>query len=97
MLAGVVLTALVLTAALAPRNRRGAGLLALVAVLWFVVNRPMEGPVLWPVTEDHGLTAADLAGLAALALAGAWLRAGASSRSHAAPSLAARQRRHSNE
>jgi hypothetical protein len=29
----------------------------------------MEGPVLWTVSSDHGLTAGDLAGLAGLGVA----------------------------
>ena len=36
---------------------------------WLVVNKPMEGEVLVVVTEDHGLTTADLAGLAGVVLA----------------------------
>ena len=46
-------------------------MLAVVSVLWLLVNGPVEGVVLLPVIADHGLTGADLAGLAGLALA-AW-------------------------
>ena len=50
---------------------RGAAAMAVLSVLWLLVNGPVEGVVLVPVTADHGLTGADVAGLAGLALA-AW-------------------------
>ena len=72
MLAAVVLVLLVAVAGLAPRRGvRWAIALAAVSVLWLAVNRPMEGPVLWRVSDSHGLTGGDLAGVAGLALA-AW-------------------------
>jgi hypothetical protein len=72
VLAALVLAALVLTAGMsASYGRRGAVALALLSVLWFVVNGPMEGPTLLVVTRAHGLTAGDLAGLVGLGLA-AW-------------------------
>ncbi len=72
MLAGTVLLGLVVSAALMPRcGRLGAVALALLSLLWLTVNGPMEGPVLLAVTPSHGGVAADLAGLAGLALA-AW-------------------------
>jgi len=37
-----------------------------LALAWLVVNGPMEGPTLLPVTWNHGVTLADL--LSALAL-----------------------------
>jgi hypothetical protein len=43
--------------------------LGALSVLWLLVNKPMEGRVLLVVTETHGLTAADLAGLTGLLLA----------------------------
>ena len=64
MLVGLVLVALVLAA----WWRRPVPLAAL-SVLWLVVNEPMEGAVLFSVTDTRGLTAADLTGLAGLALA----------------------------
>ena len=71
VLAALVLVGLVLAAGMSgPYGRRGAVALALVSVLWLVVNGPMEGPLL-VVTPDHGLTGGDLAGLAGLGLA-AW-------------------------
>ncbi len=53
------------------RQRTGTVLLALLSVLWLLINKDFEGPVLLRVTEDHGLTTADLLGLAGLILA-AW-------------------------
>jgi hypothetical protein len=53
------------------RQRLGTVLLALLSVLWLLVNKDFEGPVLLAVVEDHGLTTADLVGLAGLILA-AW-------------------------
>ena len=72
VLAAVVLAVLVLAAGMSgPYGRRGALSLALLSVLWFLVNGPMEGPTLLVVTRHHGVTGADLAGLAGLGLA-AW-------------------------
>lgn len=77
MVAGLVLAALVASAAVAlPLKRTGALLLAGVSVLWFLVNSPMEGEVLVFLTPAHGLSAADLAGIAGLVIAlAAWLLA----------------------
>lgn len=77
MVAGLVLAALVASAAVAlPLKRTGALLLAGVSVLWFLVNSPMEGEVLVFLTPAHGLSAADLAGIAGLLVAlAAWLLA----------------------
>ena len=72
MTAGLTLALLVLVAGTGDRTgRTGAVVLALVSVLWLLVNQPMEGPVLLVVSPGHGLTAADLAGLLGLGLA-AW-------------------------
>ena len=72
MLVGLVLAALVVLAAVSGRwGLPGAAALAVVSVLWLLVNGSAEGPVLWSVTANHGLTATDLAGLAGLAVA-AW-------------------------
>ncbi len=66
----VVLAALVVAAGTGDRTGRpGAVVLAVVSVLWLLVNNPVEGVLLVPVTADHGLTGADVAGLAGLALA----------------------------
>lgn len=70
---GPVLALLVLAAGLAPRwGRPGAVVLALVSLLWFLVNTPVEGQTLVVVTHHHGLTEADLGGLVGLGLA-AWV------------------------
>ena len=70
MLAAVVLVALVLLAGVSGETGlRGAIGLSIAAVAWFLVNGPMEGPILVVVSDSNGLTGADLAGVAALALA----------------------------
>jgi hypothetical protein len=70
VVAALVLVLLVLAAGLGPRRGvAGAFVLAAVAVLWLLVNGPMEGPVLWTLAPDRGLTGGDLAGLAGLGLA----------------------------
>jgi len=72
MLAAVVLVALVVLAGVSAETRAaGAVALGVISVVWLAVNRSMEGQILWTVTPSHGLTAADLAGLAGLLLA-AW-------------------------
>ena len=70
MIPGLVLAALVVVAGLGPDGRLGGLLLAAMAVLWILVNKPMEGATLVSVAEDHGLTAGDLAGLVGLVLGG---------------------------
>ena len=70
MLVAVVLLALVLLAATSERSGLpGAVALALVSVLWLRVNGSAEGPLLWSVAPDHGLTATDFGGLAGLGVA----------------------------
>jgi hypothetical protein len=70
VLAALVLVALVLAAGLSARfGMPGALTLAAMSILWLVVNKPMEGPVLVVVVRGHGLTGGDLAGLAGLGLA----------------------------
>ena len=72
MISGLALVALLLAAGTSDRTGI-VGVVALVALslLWLIVNGPMEGDVIATVAPSHGLTAADLAGLAGLALA-AW-------------------------
>jgi hypothetical protein len=53
------------------RQRLGPVMLVLLSGLWLLVNKDFEGPVLLTVARDHGLTTADLLGLAGLILA-AW-------------------------
>ena len=84
VLAALVLAALVLAAGMSGSfGWRGAIALAVLSVCWFVVNKPMEGPVLLIVTRGHGLTAGDLAGLVGLGLA-AWQLLGTRDRSRGA-------------
>lgn len=68
MIAGLVLVSVVLLAGLGTGVGGAVGL-AVVSLAWLVVNGDMEGRVLIAVDPDHGLTAADLAGLAGLGLA----------------------------
>ena len=71
MVAGIVLSALVVAAGTLGRTGWvGPPLLAVLSVVWFQVNKSMEGEVLWVVTSSRGLTGADLAGIAGLLLAG---------------------------
>jgi hypothetical protein len=73
MLTGLVLAALVAVAGFATRfGRAGALALAVVSVVWFLVNKPVEGDTLISITHAHGLTSADLGGVAGLVLA-AWV------------------------
>lgn len=70
MLAGLVLVLLVLAAGLsAETGLTGAVVLGLASVAWLAVNGGMEGYVLWSVNVDHGVSAADLSGLAGMGLA----------------------------
>ncbi|MDX6324302.1 MAG: hypothetical protein QOK15_656 [Nocardioidaceae bacterium] len=67
----VTLLVMIVAAGTSDRTGRvGAGVLAIASVVWFFVNSPMEGSVLLTLSTDHGVTAADLAGLAGLAIAG---------------------------
>lgn len=40
------------------------------AVIWVLVNGPVEGPVLLVLTPSHGITLGDLPSLAGLVIAG---------------------------
>jgi hypothetical protein len=70
-----LLAAMVLAGALGRRQRTGVVLLALLSLLWLLVNHAFEGPVLFSVTSTNGLTASDLVGLAGFVVSvGLWLR-----------------------
>ncbi|MBI4935536.1 MAG: hypothetical protein HY828_16775 [Actinobacteria bacterium] len=47
------------------------GLLLAVLAVWVLVPHPLEGPVLFSLSTDHGIHLGDLAGLA-VALGVAW-------------------------
>jgi hypothetical protein len=65
-----VLVLLVLSAGTLDRTGLpGAMALLALSVLWFLVNAPMEGATLLDLGDGHGVTAADLASLAAAGLA----------------------------
>jgi hypothetical protein len=51
------------------RRWLAVGLVA-AAVIWALVNGPVEGPVLLVLAPSHGITVADLPSLAALGIAG---------------------------
>ena len=66
----VVLVALVFLAGVSGETGLlGAVGLTVVSVAWLVVNKTVEGLVLFVVVPGHGLTSSDLAGLTGLALA----------------------------
>jgi hypothetical protein len=54
------------------RRRQLAAALIVAGVVWLLVNKPVEGPVLISFTVRHGLSAADLLSIAAFVVAG-WL------------------------
>ena len=69
MIAGLVLAALVVVAYHARgRGARWGWLLIAVSVLWFLVDKSVEGPTVVHITHEHGIASADLAGLAGLTL-----------------------------
>lgn len=72
MIGSLILVSLVVAAGTADRTgRAGALTLAALSVLWLVVSDGLEGPVVWRITADNGLTATDFVGFAGLGLA-AW-------------------------
>jgi hypothetical protein len=69
VIAGLVLVAFVLTARFTHGRGPRAGYVLIVAsIVWLVADKSMEGPTILRVDADHGLTAADLAGVVGLAL-----------------------------
>lgn len=70
MLAGIVLTALVLVAGTSDRTGRyGAFALAALSILWLFSGHGMEGWVLVSFTRTHGFTASNMVSVAGLCLA----------------------------
>jgi hypothetical protein len=48
-------------------------MLLVVLTVWVLVPHPLEGPVLFTLSEDHGVHLGDLAGLAVAAGVAWWL------------------------
>jgi len=75
LLAVLVLIALAGAALLCRRDTPvWPAVLILLCVLWLLVNKPLEGPVLIVVSRGHGVTLSDLLAPAGMALAIAVLR-----------------------
>jgi hypothetical protein len=67
--------AMLISAVLGVRHRSGVVLLALLSLLWLLIDQDFEGHVLLSVTGKHGLTTADLVGVGGLVVAaGLWLK-----------------------
>ena len=58
--------------ALAVPRRRALGLVLAASGAWLLTNGPLEGPILWVLDSQHGLTTADL--LAPVAVGAVGLR-----------------------
>jgi hypothetical protein len=70
-LVGGVLLGLVVLGMLAIGGRRWAAVLLVpCGVLWLFCNQRVEGPTLWAISYNHGVTAADLLSFLAFAVAG---------------------------
>jgi hypothetical protein len=65
---GLVLLVLVTAWATWRPGSGSAAAVALAAVLWWLLDKPVEGPVLLTVTPTHGLTLADLLPVASAGL-----------------------------
>ena len=64
-----MLVALLLTARYTfHRGPRAGYLLIVVSIAWLLLDKSMEGATVVTVSRNHGLTAADLAGLVGVAL-----------------------------
>jgi membrane protease YdiL (CAAX protease family) len=53
-------------------RRRTALVLVVLGVLWLLVDGPVEGAILFRLSQDHGVTLADLLSVALFVVAG-WL------------------------
>lgn len=86
MLAWLVLAALAacLAAAVARPALLSAAGLVVLAVLWPIVNGPLEGPVLWVIAPGHGLALSDLVTFPCL-IVGTWQLRGALKRRGSPP------------
>jgi hypothetical protein len=70
-LVAAVLAAMLGTAAacLITRGAVAAWLLVLCSAAWLPLNTPIEGPVILPLSNDHGVTVADLLSVAGFGIA----------------------------
>ena len=57
--------AMVLAAFVALKSRPAAAVLILLSLVWLIVDKRFEGPLLWRLDRAHGLVAADIPGLIA--------------------------------
>ena len=76
LIAYLVVAALVIcvvAAFVTKTSLRAVGIIVL-AVVWPFVNRPMEGPVVWHLPSDHGVTVSDLMALLCFVLGLSLLR-----------------------
>jgi hypothetical protein len=70
MFAGTSVTRRVVSGRHTAATRTVAGLTVAFAFVWIVVNKNLEGPVLLPVSDRHGVTLSDLASVVAVAVVG---------------------------
>ncbi len=63
---GALALAIVLAALLARRDRWAIPLLVLLSLVWPIADQAWEGGVLLPLIPGHGVTVADLLGVAGL-------------------------------
>ena len=61
--------------ALAMPRRHALGLVVAASGAWLLANGPLEGPILWVLDSQHGLTTADLLAPAAVGVVGLRLAA----------------------
>jgi hypothetical protein len=75
-----IIVAMFLAAMQGLRNRTGIGILGLLSLSWFTVDKLFEGEVLFQINRTQGLTTADFVGLLGLGVAGLlWWRSRKSS------------------
>ena len=75
LLIWTLLASMAVAAGLGARHRAGVVLLALLSLVWLLVDGRFEGLVLLDLTSHNGLTTSDLVGVLGLVLALAqWLR-----------------------
>lgn len=70
MVAGTPVTRRVTAGRHVAAIRTVAGLTVAFALAWMVVNKNLEGPVLLPLSDQHGVTLSDVPSVVAVAVAG---------------------------